>query len=118
MINACNEFYCDAFSPNKPYKPKMWTEAWSGCFKKASNVQDGGSWVSSGGVNLESGGNADVAVTKVDYMTMRHGFINAHFGPNSKFNFHKYIKRSMEDDFMVVVGIGLLISSSIQTLPH
>ncbi|KAK1388199.1 hypothetical protein POM88_016377 [Heracleum sosnowskyi] len=162
----------------------MWTEAWSGCFKKASNVQGGGSWISSGGVNLESGGNADVAgngahsqahgadargdfcfigtstffranatrlhivtdndpsrfrfahqtsfvrrhsglstmpgvgyivaffrqffasVTKVDYMTMRHGFINAHFAPNSKFNFHKYIKRSMEDDFMVVVGIA------------
>ncbi|KAK1384176.1 hypothetical protein POM88_021911 [Heracleum sosnowskyi] len=254
IINACNEFYCDAFLPNKPYKPKMWTEAWSGCFKKASNVQGGGSWISSGGVNLESGGNVDVAgngahsqahglirepkyghlqklhkaiklcesalvssdptvksigkyqqdkvplispsglhqlhififvlavlhimysvmtigfaqaklkkwksweletssleyqftndpsrfrfahqtsfvrrhsglptmpgvgyivaffrqffssVTKVDYMTMRHGFINAHFAPNSKFNFHKYIKRSMEDDFMVVVGIEL-----------
>ncbi|KAJ6916588.1 hypothetical protein NC652_019103 [Populus alba x Populus x berolinensis] len=28
----------------------------------------------------------------------------AHFAPNSKFNFHKYIKRSMEDDFKVVVG--------------
>lgn len=30
VINACNGFYCDAFSPNKPYKPTMWTEAWSG----------------------------------------------------------------------------------------
>ncbi|KAL1820303.1 hypothetical protein ACET3Z_015172 [Daucus carota] len=47
------------------------------------------------------------SVTKVDYMTMRHGFINAHFAPNSKFNFHKYIKRSMEDDFKVVVGISV-----------
>ncbi|XP_015934113.1 MLO protein homolog 1-like isoform X1 [Arachis duranensis] len=47
------------------------------------------------------------SVTKVDYMTMRHGFINAHLGPNSKFNFHKYIKRSMEDDFKVVVGISM-----------
>ncbi|XP_074369488.1 MLO protein homolog 1-like [Apium graveolens] len=47
------------------------------------------------------------SVTKVDYMTMRHGFINAHFAPNSKFNFHKYIKRSMEDDFKVVVGISI-----------
>ncbi|CAL5349536.1 unnamed protein product [Camellia sinensis] len=47
------------------------------------------------------------SVTKVDYMTMRHGFINKHFAPNSKFDFHKYIKRSMEDDFKVVVGISI-----------
>lgn len=30
----------------------------------------------------------------------------AHLSPNSKFNFHKYIKRSLEDDFKVVVGIS------------
>ncbi|XP_029128021.1 MLO protein homolog 1 [Cajanus cajan] len=47
------------------------------------------------------------SVTKVDYMTMRHGFINAHFAPNTKFDFQKYIKRSMEDDFKVVVGISI-----------
>ncbi|PON33101.1 Mlo-related protein [Parasponia andersonii] len=47
------------------------------------------------------------SVTKVDYMTMRHGFINAHFAPNSKFDFCKYIKRSMEDDFKMVVGISI-----------
>lgn len=47
------------------------------------------------------------SVTKVDYMTMRHGFINAHFAPNSKFDFHRYIKRCMEDDFKVVVGISM-----------
>ncbi|KAF9589336.1 hypothetical protein IFM89_022672 [Coptis chinensis] len=31
-INTCNGFYCDWFSPNKAYKPKVWTEtglAWS-----------------------------------------------------------------------------------------
>ncbi|KMZ65057.1 Beta-galactosidase [Zostera marina] len=28
-INTCNGVYCDAFTPNQPYKPKMWTEAWS-----------------------------------------------------------------------------------------
>nr|KYP64878.1 MLO protein isogeny 1 [Cajanus cajan] len=49
------------------------------------------------------------SVTKVDYMTMRHGFINAHFAPNTKFDFQKYIKRSMEDDFKVVVGIRKLV---------
>ncbi|KAK2978259.1 hypothetical protein RJ640_017110 [Escallonia rubra] len=32
VINTCNGFYCDYFSPNKPYKPTMWTEAWSGWF--------------------------------------------------------------------------------------
>ncbi|XP_058080207.1 MLO protein homolog 1-like [Magnolia sinica] len=47
------------------------------------------------------------SVTKVDYLTMRHGFINAHLAPNSKFDFHKYIKRSLEDDFKVVVGISI-----------
>lgn len=47
------------------------------------------------------------SVSKVDYVTMRHGFINAHFAPSSKFDFHKYIKRSMEDDFKVVVGISI-----------
>lgn len=28
-INTCNGFYCDYFSPNKPYKPTFWTEAWT-----------------------------------------------------------------------------------------
>ncbi|KAK6939103.1 Mlo-related protein [Dillenia turbinata] len=69
------------------------------------------------------------SVSKADYLTMRRGFINvsgdrqiefldlcihlaflpvlqAHFAPDTKFDFHKYIKRSMEDDFKVVVGIS------------
>ncbi|XP_059065789.1 MLO-like protein 10 isoform X3 [Cryptomeria japonica] len=46
------------------------------------------------------------SVTKVDYLTLRHGFISAHLAPNSKFNFRKYISRSLEDDFKVVVGIS------------
>ncbi|XP_076956323.1 beta-galactosidase 5-like isoform X2 [Bidens hawaiensis] len=33
IINTCNGFYCDYFSPNnKATKPTMWTEAWSGWF--------------------------------------------------------------------------------------
>ncbi|CAM0870170.1 unnamed protein product [Alopecurus aequalis] len=47
------------------------------------------------------------SVTKVDYLMLRQGFINAHLSPNTKFDFHKYIKRSMEDDFKVVVGISI-----------
>ncbi|KAJ4787145.1 Beta-galactosidase [Rhynchospora pubera] len=32
IINTCNGFYCDQFSPNSNNKPKMWTENWSGWF--------------------------------------------------------------------------------------
>ncbi|XP_051131828.1 beta-galactosidase-like [Andrographis paniculata] len=32
VIDACNGFYCEGFRPNKPNKPKMWTEVWSGWF--------------------------------------------------------------------------------------
>ncbi|KAI3797160.1 hypothetical protein L1987_32413 [Smallanthus sonchifolius] len=47
------------------------------------------------------------SISKVDYLTIRHGFINKHCGPSSKFDFHKYIKRSMEDDFKEVLGISI-----------
>ncbi|KAJ0087884.1 hypothetical protein Patl1_32313 [Pistacia atlantica] len=33
MINTCNGFYCDQFSPNRKNSPKIWTENWSGWFK-------------------------------------------------------------------------------------
>ncbi|KAK5792093.1 hypothetical protein PVK06_033207 [Gossypium arboreum] len=33
IINTCNGFYCDQFTPNSPSKPKMWTENYSGWFK-------------------------------------------------------------------------------------
>ncbi|CAI9115194.1 OLC1v1016033C1 [Oldenlandia corymbosa var. corymbosa] len=46
------------------------------------------------------------SVRKADYLTMRHGFISVHLAPGSKFDFQKYIKRSLEDDFKVVVGIS------------
>ncbi|XP_039004884.1 MLO-like protein 6 [Hibiscus syriacus] len=51
------------------------------------------------------------SVLKVDYLTLRHGFIMAHLPPQSQnnFNFQKYIKRSLEEDFSVVVGISPLI---------
>ncbi|XP_045801470.1 beta-galactosidase 8-like [Trifolium pratense] len=32
IINTCNGFYCDQFTPNSNTKPKMWTENWSGWF--------------------------------------------------------------------------------------
>ncbi|KAG0493724.1 hypothetical protein HPP92_004718 [Vanilla planifolia] len=33
MINTCNGFYCDQFTPNSRRSPKMWTENWTGWFK-------------------------------------------------------------------------------------
>ncbi|KAG7569724.1 Mlo-related protein [Arabidopsis thaliana x Arabidopsis arenosa] len=51
------------------------------------------------------------SVTKVDYLTLRHGFIMAHLpaGSAAHFDFQKYIERSLEQDFTVVVGISPLI---------
>ncbi|PHT54927.1 MLO-like protein 8 [Capsicum baccatum] len=46
------------------------------------------------------------SVNKSDYLTLRNGFISVHLAPGSKFNFQKYIKRSLEDDFKVVVGVS------------
>ncbi|XP_034574853.1 LOW QUALITY PROTEIN: MLO-like protein 9 [Setaria viridis] len=46
------------------------------------------------------------SVRRTDYFTLRHGFIAAHLSPGTRFNFRKYIKRSLEDDFKTVVGIS------------
>ncbi|KAJ6322943.1 hypothetical protein OIU77_012719 [Salix suchowensis] len=44
-------------------------------------------------------------------MTLRHGFITAHLAPGSetRFDFQKYISRSLDEDFKVVVGISPVI---------
>lgn len=52
------------------------------------------------------------SVRRSDYLTLRHGFISVHLAPGSKFDFQKYIKRSLEDDFKVVVGISPLLWAS------
>uniref|UniRef100_A0A2N9FCS0 MLO-like protein n=1 Tax=Fagus sylvatica TaxID=28930 RepID=A0A2N9FCS0_FAGSY len=47
------------------------------------------------------------SVAKVDYLTLRHGFISAHLsGRIDNFNFKNYIQRSLEEDFKAVVGIS------------
>ncbi|XP_062229897.1 MLO-like protein 9 isoform X2 [Phragmites australis] len=46
------------------------------------------------------------SVRKADYCALRHSFVNVHLAPGSKFDFQKYIKRSLEDDFKVIVGIS------------
>ncbi|KAL9680238.1 hypothetical protein QQ045_018116 [Rhodiola kirilowii] len=46
------------------------------------------------------------SVGRADYLALRNGFISVHLAPGSKFDFQKYIKRSLEDDFKTVVGIS------------
>ncbi|KAK4261981.1 hypothetical protein QN277_027604 [Acacia crassicarpa] len=52
------------------------------------------------------------SVGKTDYQTLRNGFIAAHLSPGSKFNFQKYIKRSLEDDFKIVMGVSPVLWAS------
>ncbi|GAB4825439.1 Beta-galactosidase 8, variant 2 [Ancistrocladus abbreviatus] len=37
IINTCNGFYCDQFTPNSNQKPKIWTENWSGWYTSFGN---------------------------------------------------------------------------------
>ncbi|KAJ8440594.1 hypothetical protein Cgig2_028723 [Carnegiea gigantea] len=88
VINTCNGFYCDYFSPNKAYKPKMWTEAWSGwytefggavptrpaedmAFAVARFIQKGGSFVNyymyHGGTNFGRTAGGPFIATSYDY---------------------------------------------------
>ncbi|CAI9272316.1 unnamed protein product [Lactuca saligna] len=88
IINTCNGFYCDAFTPNKPYKPKIWTEAWTGWFTEfggpsyrrpvqdiafavARFIQKGGSFVNyymyHGGTNFGRTAGGPFVTTSYDY---------------------------------------------------
>ncbi|KMZ61759.1 Beta-galactosidase, family GH35 [Zostera marina] len=88
VINTCNGVYCDAFTPNQPYKPKMWTEAWSGWFTEfgttiknrpvedlafsvARFIQKGGSFVNyymyHGGTNFGRTAGGPFITTSYDY---------------------------------------------------
>ncbi|GAB4848513.1 Beta-galactosidase 3 [Ancistrocladus abbreviatus] len=88
VINTCNGFYCDQFSPNRPYKPTMWTEAWSGWFSEfggpiyqrpvqdlafavARFIQKGGSYVNyymyHGGTNFGRTAGGPFITTSYDY---------------------------------------------------
>ncbi|PWA94564.1 beta-galactosidase 3 [Artemisia annua] len=88
IINTCNGFYCDAFSPNKAYKPTIWTEAWSGWFSEfggpiherpvqdlafgvARFIQKGGSFLNyymyHGGTNFGRSAGGPFITTSYDY---------------------------------------------------
>ncbi|KAL4280485.1 hypothetical protein GQ457_03G001550 [Hibiscus cannabinus] len=88
VINTCNGYYCDYFSPNKPYKPTLWTEAWTGWFSDfggpnyqrpvedlafavARFIQKGGSFVNyymyHGGTNFGRTAGGPFITTSYDY---------------------------------------------------
>ena len=50
----------------------------------------------------------DLSELSCKFYSFIHGYINnhfIHFSANNKFNFQKYIKRSLDDDFKRVIGI-------------
>ncbi|KAF3435751.1 hypothetical protein FNV43_RR22843 [Rhamnella rubrinervis] len=88
VINTCNGFYCDYFTPNEPYKPTFWTEAWTGWFTEfggpiyqrpvkdlafavARFIQKGGSFVNyymyHGGTNFGRTAGGPFITTSYDY---------------------------------------------------
>ncbi|KAJ9183823.1 hypothetical protein P3X46_007630 [Hevea brasiliensis] len=88
VINTCNGFYCENFKPNKDYKPKMWTENWTGwytefggsvpyrpaedlAFSVARFIQNGGSFVNyymyQGGTNFGRTAGGPFIATSYDY---------------------------------------------------
>ncbi|XP_022863837.1 MLO-like protein 13 [Olea europaea var. sylvestris] len=46
------------------------------------------------------------SVTKSDYIALRSGFIQEHCPNNPNFDFHKYMLRTLEDDFKKIIGIS------------
>uniref|UniRef100_A0A6N2MLH2 Beta-galactosidase n=1 Tax=Salix viminalis TaxID=40686 RepID=A0A6N2MLH2_SALVM len=88
MIDTCNGFYCENFKPNKDYKPKIWTEAWTGwytefggavphrpaedmAFSVARFIQSGGSYINyymyHGGTNFGRTAGGPFIATSYDY---------------------------------------------------
>ncbi|XP_015973400.3 beta-galactosidase [Arachis duranensis] len=88
VIDTCNGYYCENFTPNKNYKPKMWTENWTGwctyfgggvnirpaedlAFSVARFIQNGGSFVNyymyHGGTNFERTSGGPFITTSYDY---------------------------------------------------
>ncbi|KAK3210505.1 hypothetical protein Dsin_015211 [Dipteronia sinensis] len=88
VINTCNGFYCENFIPNKDYKPKIWTEAWTGWFTAfgglvpnrpvedlalsvARFIQNGGSFINyymyHGGTNFGRTAGGPFITTSYDY---------------------------------------------------
>ncbi|KAH0984966.1 hypothetical protein GBA52_012143 [Prunus armeniaca] len=88
IIDTCNGFYCQNFTPTRKYKPKMWTEVWTGwytefggavptrpaedlAFSVAMFIQNGGSFVNyymyHGGTNFGRTAGGPFIATSYDY---------------------------------------------------
>ncbi|XP_047339184.1 beta-galactosidase-like isoform X2 [Impatiens glandulifera] len=88
IVNTCNGFYCENFKPNKNYKPKMFTENWTGwytafggavpyrpvedlAFSVARFIQNNGSFMNyymfHGGTNFGRTGSGLFVATSYDY---------------------------------------------------
>ncbi|CAA0822400.1 Beta-galactosidase 1 [Striga hermonthica] len=88
IINTCNGYYCDYFSPGQTYKPTMWTEAWTSWFTSFGNavpsrpvqdlafsvakfIQKGGSFINyymyHGGTNFGRTAGGPFIATSYDY---------------------------------------------------
>ncbi|KAL0925373.1 hypothetical protein M5K25_003697 [Dendrobium thyrsiflorum] len=46
------------------------------------------------------------SVSKGDYFALRRGFINAHLGTNTIYNFQKFLRRTLDKDFKSLVTIS------------
>lgn len=88
IIDACNGFYCENYKPNQEYKPKMWTEVWTGwytefggpvptrpaedlAFAVARFIQNGGAFFNyymyHGGTNFGHTSGGPFIATSYDY---------------------------------------------------
>ncbi|CAJ1941689.1 unnamed protein product [Sphenostylis stenocarpa] len=99
VIDTCNGYYCENFTPNKDYKPKMWTENWSGwytafggpvprrpaedmAFSVVRFVQNSGSFVNyymfHGGTNFDRTSGGPFVATSYDYdgLLDEYGLLN------------------------------------------
>ncbi|KAK8954540.1 MLO-like protein 2 [Platanthera zijinensis] len=46
-------------------------------------------------------------LSRADYFALRNGYIDAHLSPNSAYNFHKFLRRSLDKDFKELVTISI-----------
>ncbi|PON85374.1 Glycoside hydrolase [Trema orientale] len=88
VIDACNGYYCENYKPNQVYKPKLWTEAWTGWYTEfggavphrpaedmaysvARFIQNGGAFINyymyHGGTNFGRTAGGPFIATSYDY---------------------------------------------------
>ncbi|XP_020596398.1 MLO-like protein 2 [Phalaenopsis equestris] len=53
------------------------------------------------------------SVSRADYFALRNGYIDTHLGPKSVYNFHKFLRRSLDKDFKELVTISPSIWTAV-----